>query len=191
MTRPSPALRTVESRRLKPPTKSGWRTMASQIQSWSLSAYQPGVDLGKFRDGVGNGRQAATVFGDAQGLPVLAQVGAELFHVGVKDFVGGQGVAGPVPTFHPTTSQDGCVLSRAGVKPAPRATDLPAKLDQRNVQRGQHQGPFGFVQQRLRCCNVFGVPVVEATAMAFCSQEQSASSSVNAFNMKGFIIERP
>ena len=36
-----------------------------------------------------------------------------------------------------------------------------------------------------------GVPLWEATEMAFCSHDRSPSTSVKHFIIKGFIIERP
>ena len=51
--------------------------------------HQPGVNLCQLGHGVGHGRQAASVLGDAKRGPVFAEVGAELFHVGVEHLVVG------------------------------------------------------------------------------------------------------
>ncbi len=52
------------------------------------------------------------------------------------------------------------MFTRAGVVPTPRAPDLPSKLDERHIKRGQHQRPLGLVEQGLGCCDVFCVAVV-------------------------------
>ena len=99
------------------------------------------------RNRVGNCWQSTAIFGNAQGFPILSEVGAYFCHVGMEYFVSWQGVARSVPPFLAAAMQDRSMLTRAGVEPSAWTTYLSAKLNQRDIEWREHQWPFFLDEQ--------------------------------------------
>ena len=78
------------------------------------------------------------------------------------------------------------MLSRAGVEPAAWASDLPAELNEWNIQWALHQSPLGLGKKRLRGCDVLGIAVVRRAGYG-----HLFAASWKVFIINGFIIERP
>ena len=122
--------------------------------------HESGVNLCQLGHGVGHGGQAASVLGDAERGPVFSKVGAELFHVGLEHFVIGQGIPGTLPTLLPASAENGGMFPRTGVEPSPGPTDLTPELNERDIERREHQRPFRFSEERLSSGDVLGITVV-------------------------------
>ena len=52
------------------------------------------------------------------------------------------------------------MFPRTGVEPSPGTTDLTPELNERDIERREHQRPFRFSEERLGSGDVLGVAVV-------------------------------